>query len=73
MPPDPVSEDGFKNSSETLQITASQYGTYLELNRKALKLAISSGNGSKKKIFFESKNKENEKVYAPTARISNKP
>ena len=43
LPPDPVSEDGFKNSSEVLQMTGSQYGSYLELNRKALNRATVRG------------------------------
>ena len=36
LPPESASADGFKNSSELLQMTGSQYGTYLELNRNAL-------------------------------------
>ena len=36
LPPDPVSEDGFKNSSDVLHLTAKQYSDYLELNRDAL-------------------------------------
>ena len=43
LPPDPVSEDGFRNSSEMLQMTVSQYGTYLELNRNALNRATVRG------------------------------
>ena len=43
LPPDPVSEDGFKNSSEMLQMSASQYADYLELNRKALNRATVRG------------------------------
>ena len=43
LPPDPVSENGFQNSSEVLQMTGSQYATYLELNRKALNLATVRG------------------------------
>ena len=43
LPPDPVSKDGFTNSSETLQISASQYGDYLELNRSALNRATVRG------------------------------
>ncbi|PHS07775.1 MAG: hypothetical protein COA78_13245 [Blastopirellula sp.] len=41
--PDPVSEDGFKNSSEMLQMSAKQYGDYLELNRNALNQATVRG------------------------------
>ena len=44
LPPDPVSEDGFKNSSEVLQMTGSQYSAYLELNRRALNLATVRGD-----------------------------
>ena len=36
LPPESASADGFKNSSELLQMTGSQYDTYLELNRNAL-------------------------------------
>jgi len=43
LQPDPVSEDGFRNSSEMLQITVKQYGTYLELNRNALNRATVRG------------------------------
>ncbi len=41
--PDPVSEDGFQNSSEMLQMSVSQYGTYFELNRDALNRATVRG------------------------------
>ena len=41
--PDPESEDGFQNSSETLRMTSSQYRNYLELNRNALKRATVRG------------------------------
>ena len=43
LPPDPISHDGFKNSSETLQMTGKQYAEYLELNRSALNRATVSG------------------------------
>ncbi|PHR88349.1 MAG: hypothetical protein COA78_36545 [Blastopirellula sp.] len=43
LPPDPVSEDGFKNSSEMLQMSAKQYGDYLEMNRNALNRATVRG------------------------------
>lgn len=43
LPPDPVSGDGFQNSSETLQISPSQLETYRELSRKALLRATVSG------------------------------
>lgn len=43
LPPESVSEGGFKNSSDTLQMTGSQYVTYLELSRKALQRATVRG------------------------------
>lgn len=47
LPPDPVSEDGFRNSSENLQMSASQYRTYLKLNRNALNRATVRGERPK--------------------------
>lgn len=43
LPPDPISPDGFENSSEVLQMTGKQYAEYLELNRSALNRATVSG------------------------------
>ena len=43
LPPDPVSEHGFKNSSEMLHVTAKQYATYLDINRNALSRATVRG------------------------------
>jgi mono/diheme cytochrome c family protein len=43
LPPDPVSEDGFRNSSEMLQMSAKQYADYLEINRNALNRATVRG------------------------------
>lgn len=43
LPPDPISHDGFTNSSETLQMTGKQYAEYLELSRSALNRATVSG------------------------------
>ncbi|MCM2372663.1 DUF1592 domain-containing protein [Aporhodopirellula aestuarii] len=36
LPPDPISPDGFMNSSDMLQMTGKQYAEYLEVNRRAL-------------------------------------
>ncbi|MEW4561811.1 DUF1592 domain-containing protein [Bremerella sp. JC770] len=44
LPPDPISPEGFENTSETLQMTGEQYSTYLELNRNALNRATVSGD-----------------------------
>ena len=44
LPPDPITHDGFENSSEILQMTGKQYAEYLELNRNALYRATVSGD-----------------------------
>jgi hypothetical protein len=43
LPPEATSEDGFKNSSELLQMSATQFETYREIGLKALKRATVSG------------------------------
>ncbi|MBT4694769.1 MAG: DUF1592 domain-containing protein [Planctomycetaceae bacterium] len=43
LPPETASEDGFKNSSELLQMSAIQFETYREIGLKALKRATVSG------------------------------
>ena len=43
LPPETVSEDGFKNSSELLQMSAMQFETYREIGLNALKRATVSG------------------------------
>jgi cytochrome c553 len=43
LPPDPTSADGFQNSSEVLHLTGIQFRAYLESARKALRLAVVSG------------------------------
>ena len=43
LPPEAYSEDGFQNSSETLQMSVSQLESYRRLARKALLRAIASG------------------------------
>ena len=43
LPPETASEDGFKNSSELLQMSVMQFETYRELGLKALKRATVSG------------------------------
>lgn len=40
LPPDPSSEDGFQNSSETLTMSAIQFAAYRELSSNALQQAI---------------------------------
>jgi len=43
LPPETVSGDGFKNSSEMLQMSVMQFEQYRELSRKALRKAVVSG------------------------------
>lgn len=43
LPPETASEDGFKNSSELLQMSAMQFASYREIGLKALKRATVSG------------------------------
>jgi len=43
LPPEANSEDGFKNSSEMLHMSAIQFGAYRELSRNALKRATVQG------------------------------
>lgn len=43
LPPETASEDGFKNNSELLQMSASQFETYREIGLKALKRATVIG------------------------------
>ncbi|MEM1451024.1 MAG: DUF1592 domain-containing protein [Planctomycetota bacterium] len=43
LPPDPVSEDGFQNSSEVLHLSASLLEAYLDANRAALREAAALG------------------------------
>ena len=43
LPPETVSEDGFRNSSEMLQMTSQQFAIYRDLARKALKTAVVPG------------------------------
>ncbi|MDA1277928.1 MAG: DUF1592 domain-containing protein [Verrucomicrobia bacterium] len=43
LPPETATEDGFKNSSELLQMSAMQFETYREIALKALKRATVSG------------------------------
>ena len=43
LPPESVSEDGFKNSSELLQMSAMQFETYREIALNALKKATVQG------------------------------
>ena len=47
LPPETATEEGFKNSSELLQITASQFEIYREIALKSLKRATVTGDRPK--------------------------
>ena len=51
LPPETASEDGFKNSSEMLQMTAVQFDQYRQMARKALERATVHGE-SPKPVYY---------------------
>ncbi|MBP87568.1 MAG: hypothetical protein CMJ64_12725 [Planctomycetaceae bacterium] len=58
LPPETASEDGFKNSSELLQMSALQFETYREIGLKALQRATASGERPKAVTYIVSMQKE---------------
>ncbi|MCH7987536.1 MAG: DUF1592 domain-containing protein [Planctomycetes bacterium] len=51
LPPETASKDGFKNSSELLQMSAMQFETYREIGLKALKHATVRGERPKMVVY----------------------
>ena len=64
LPPETASEDGFKNSSELLQMSAMQFETYREIGLKALKRATVSGERPKAVTYIISMQEEMNKAAA---------
>ena len=64
LPPETASEDGFKNSSELLQMSAMQFETYREIGLKALKRATVSGEQPKAVTYIISMQEEMKKAAA---------
>lgn len=64
LPPESVTEDGFKNSSELLQISAMQFEAYREIALKALKRATVSGERPQAVTYLISMQEELEKAAA---------
>lgn len=62
LPPETASEDGFKNSSELLQMSAMQFETYREIGLKALKRATVRGERPKAVTYIISMQEEMNKV-----------
>jgi mono/diheme cytochrome c family protein len=67
LPPESTSEDGFKNSSELLQMSAMQFDTYREFGLKALKRATASGERPQPVTYIISMQDEMKKVVAAKA------
>ena len=71
MPPETASEDGFKNSSELLQMSSIQFQTYREIGLKALRRAIMIGERPKsvkyvlplEKLFEQTSTSQKAKVF----------
>lgn len=64
LPPETASEDGFKNSSEMLQMSTMQFETYREIGLKALKRATVSGERPKAVTYIVSMQDEMTKVLS---------
>ena len=62
LPPETESEDGFKNSSELLQMTAMQFQSYREIGLQALKRATVFGERPKPVTYLISMEEEMEKA-----------
>ncbi|HND50971.1 MAG TPA: DUF1592 domain-containing protein [Pirellulaceae bacterium] len=62
LPPETVSEDGFKNSSELLQMSVMQFETYREIGLKALKRATVVGERPQAVTYIISMQDEMNKV-----------
>jgi hypothetical protein len=64
LPPETASEDGFKNSSELLQMSAMQFEIYREIGLKALKRATVSGERPQAVTYIISMQEEMDKAMA---------
>ena len=62
LPPESASEDGFKNSSELLQMSAMQFETYREIGLKALKRATVIGERPEAVTYIVSMQEEMNKA-----------
>ena len=62
LPPETASEDGFKNSSEMLQMSAIQFATYRQIALEALRKATVRGERPKPVTYIISMQEEMEKV-----------
>jgi mono/diheme cytochrome c family protein len=67
LPPETASEDGFKNSSELLQMSVMQFESYREIGLKALKRATVIGERPQPVTYIVSMPEEMEKAVAAKA------
>lgn len=67
LPPETASEDGFKNSSELLQMSVMQFESYREIGLKALKRATVHGERPQPVTYLISMPEEMEKAVAKEA------
>lgn len=65
LPPETASEDGFKNSSELLQMSVMQFESYREIGLKALKRATVIGERPQPVTYFISMQEELAKTPPP--------
>ena len=63
LPPEAASEDGFKNSSEMLQMSAMQFEQYRELGRRALQKATVKGEKPQEMYFSINLAEKANKLY----------
>lgn len=70
LPPETVSDDGFKNSSELLQMSPMQFRTYRKIGLKALRRATVIGERPKPVTYVVSMKEEFEKLASdPKAKM----
>ncbi len=62
LPPEATTEDGFKNSSELLQMSAMQFETFREIGLKALKRATVTGERPEAVTYIISMQQQMQKV-----------
>jgi mono/diheme cytochrome c family protein len=72
LPPETASEDGFKNSSEMLQMSAMQFEIYREIGLKALKHATVRGDRPKPVTYIISMQEEMTKASGKKSKTFSK-
>ncbi len=72
LPPETASEDGFKNSSEMLQMSAMQFETYRQIGLKALRRVTVSGDRPKAVTYIISMQELMQKATGGKAKTFNK-